>query len=74
MMESNINHENPFMMMWFGLTLEGKALSWLQNLEPSSFIDFNTLEKDFILAFTKMGIKHNVVALIYILSRKIMKL
>ena len=49
----------------FGLTLEGKALSWFQTLEPDTFREFEALENDFIAAFSKMGIKHNVVAQIY---------
>ena len=49
----------------FRLTLEGKALSWFQTLEPDTFKDFEALENDFIATFLKMGIKHNVVALIY---------
>ena len=49
----------------FRLTLEGKALSWFQTLEPDTFKEFEALENDFIAAFSKMGIKHNVVALIY---------
>lgn len=46
----------------FGLTLESKALSWFQTLEPHAFLDFAALERDFIAAFSKMGIKHNVVS------------
>lgn len=38
----------------FGLTLEGKALSWFQTLNPSTYIDFNALEKDFIAAFSTL--------------------
>ena len=49
----------------FGLMLEGKALLWFQTLEPDTFEDFEALENDFIAAFSKMGIKHNIVALIY---------
>ena len=49
----------------FGLTLEGKALSWFQTLDPLAFGDFNALERDFISAFTKTGIKHSVSQLIY---------
>ena len=41
----------------FGLTLEGKALSWFQTLDPSTYSNFESLEKDFIGAFTKTGIK-----------------
>ena len=49
----------------FGLTLESKALTWFQTLEPESKLSLPRLEKDFIAAFSKMGIKHNAVAQIY---------
>ena len=32
----------------FGLTLEGKALSWFQTLEPDTFEDFEALKMSFI--------------------------
>lgn len=48
----------------FGLTLEGKVLSWFQTLDTSAYYNFETLEKDFITAFTKTGIKHSVSTLI----------
>ena len=48
----------------FGLTLEGKALSWFQTLDTSTYSSFDSLEKDFIGAFTKTGIKHSVSTLI----------
>ena len=35
----------------FGLTLEGRALSWFQTLDPSEYLSFEALEKDFIAAF-----------------------
>ena len=54
----------------FGLTLEGKALSWFQSLEPGVETTFHSLEKDFIAAFSKMGIKHNVVAQIFAFKQK----
>ena len=54
----------------FGLTLESKALSWFQTLEPYAYADFAALERDFIAAFSKMGIKHNVVAQIYAFKQK----
>ena len=47
------------------MTLENKALTWFQTLEPVSKTSFNRLEKDFIGSFSKMGLKHNAVALIY---------
>ena len=46
----------------FGLTLESKSLTWFQTLGPKSKVSLERLEKDFIAAFSKMGIKHNVVA------------
>ena len=49
----------------FGLTLESKALTWFQTLEPPSKTSFKRLEKEFIGSFSKMGLKHNAVALIY---------
>ena len=49
----------------FGLTMEGKALSWFQTLEPHIKASVQALEEDFISAFSKMGVKHNVVAKIY---------
>ena len=52
------------------MTLEGKALSWFQNQEVESLTEFRGLEKDFIAAFSKMGIKHNVVAQIYAFKQK----
>ena len=48
----------------FGLTLEGKALSWFQTLDIRTYYSFEALERDFIGAFTKIGIKHSVSALI----------
>ena len=48
----------------FGLTLEGKALSWFQALDTSAYYDLEALEIDFIGAFTKTGIKHSVSSLI----------
>ena len=57
-------------MEGFGLTLESKALSWFQTLEPHAYKDFAALERDSIAAFSKMGIKHNVVAQIYAFKQK----
>ena len=48
----------------FGLTLEGKELSWFQTLDTSPYSSFESLEKDFIGAFTKTGIKHSVSTLL----------
>ena len=60
-------------MEGFGLTLESKALSWFQTLEPHAYGDFVALEKDFIAAFLKMVIKHNVVAQIYSFGQRVSK-
>ena len=49
----------------FGLTLEGKALTWFQTLKPKLKMSLASLEKDFIFAFSKMGIKHNTVGQIH---------
>ena len=57
-------------MEGFGLTLENKALLWFQTLEPDTYSDFLALEKGFIVAFLKMGIKHNVVAHISSFTQK----
>ena len=54
----------------FGLSLESKALTWFQTLESSSKTSFERLEKDFIASFSKMGLKHNAVALIYLFQQK----
>ena len=54
----------------FGLTLEGKALSWFQSLEPGEETTFQSLEKDFTAAFSKMDIKHNAVAQIFAFRQK----
>ena len=48
----------------FGLTLEGKALSWFHTLGTRSYYSFKALEKDFIGPLTKIGIKHSVSTLI----------
>ena len=62
--------DNHTQIEGFGLTLEGKALSWFQTLEPSTITTLQSLEKDFIAAFSKMGIKHNVITQIYAFKQK----
>ena len=57
-------------MEGFELTLERRALSWFQILEPIAMIDLSTLEKDFILTSSEMELKHNVFAQIYIFKQK----
>ncbi len=52
-------------MEGFGLTLEGRELSWFQTLEPTDYYEFKELEKDFISAFAKTGLKHDVLSQIH---------
>ena len=52
------------------MTLEGKALSWFQTLDPGMYVRFEQVEEGFITAFLKMGIKHNTVAQIYNFKQK----
>ena len=54
----------------FGMTLDSIALTWFQTIEPGQYHNLETMEKDFIKAFSKMGIKHNTVALIYNFKQK----
>ena len=54
----------------FELLLESKDLIWFQTLGPKSKILLEWLEKDFIVAaFSKMGIKHNAVAQIFLFQQ-----
>ena len=39
-------------------------MSWFQTLDTGSYYDFETLERDFIGAFAKMGIKHSISSII----------
>ena len=57
----------------FGLTLEGCALSWFQTLNVLDYLSYKALEKDFIKAFAKMGIKHTNLNLIYNFNRDHLK-
>ena len=52
------------------MTLESKDLTWFQSLEPKSKSSLARLEKYFIVAFSKMGIKHNALAKIYSFKQK----
>ena len=58
------------MVQGFGLTMEGRALSWFQTLKPSVLYDFETLIKRFIEAYSKIGIKHNTVTQILSFKQK----
>ena len=54
----------------FGLTLEGRALSWFQTLDLSYYLTYEELEKDFIAAFSKIGLKHDVLSQIHGFKQK----
>ena len=47
----------------FEFTLESRALSWSQALDTIICRDFEELGKEFIVAPSKMGIKHNARSL-----------
>ena len=49
----------------FGLTLEGRALLWVQMLTLSDYLTYKELEKDFITAFSKTGLKHDMLSQIH---------
>ena len=54
----------------FGLTLEGRALSWFQTLNPVDYLSYEELERDFIAAFSKTGLKHDVLSQIHEFKQK----
>ena len=54
----------------FGLTLEGHALSWFQTLNVTEYLTYEDLEKDFIAAFSKTGLKHDVLSQIHGFKQK----
>ena len=58
------------MVQGFGLTMEGRALSWFQTLKPSVLYDFEVLVKHFIEAYSKIGIKHNMITQILRFKKK----
>ena len=53
----------------FGLTLESKALTWFQTLGPKSKVSLERQEKDFIATFSKIGIKRNTIAQIFLFQQ-----
>ena len=58
------------MVQGFGLTLEGKALSWFQSLSNSILYDFEVLIIAFIKENTKTRIKHNTLTQILDFKKK----
>ncbi|MCO5553329.1 hypothetical protein L7F22_006850 [Adiantum nelumboides] len=49
----------------FGLTLEGRALTWFQSLNTSKYQSFSALRMDFKAAFSKTGSKNDALSLVY---------
>ena len=49
----------------FSLMLEGRTLSWFQTLTLSNYLTYKELEKDFIAAFSKTQLKHDVLLQIH---------
>ena len=54
----------------FGLTLEGRVLSWFQTLDSSNYPSYEALEKDSIVAFSKTRLKHDVLLQIHGFKQK----
>ena len=54
----------------FGLMLEGRALSWFQTLNMFDYVTYKELERDFIAAFSKTGLKHDVLLQIHGFKQK----
>ena len=50
--------------------LEGRVLSWFQMLDLSDYLTYEELEQDFIAAFSKMGLKHDVLLQIHGFKQK----
>ena len=46
----------------FGFTMEGKALKWFQTLNIPFYTTFEALEKEFVAAHSKMGLKHDALS------------
>ena len=46
----------------FGLTMEGRALSWFQTLKIAKYSSFHMLAKEFVIEHTKSGLKNDVLS------------
>ncbi|KAH7300934.1 hypothetical protein KP509_23G004200 [Ceratopteris richardii] len=49
----------------FGLTLKGTTLAWFQPLNSRNYREIGQLLKEFIVEFSKSGIRHNTSSLIH---------
>ena len=53
-------HDLHTLLEGFGLTMEGRALSWFQTLKIAKYSSFTTLAKEFMIEHTKSGLKNDV--------------
>ena len=54
----------------FGLTLEGRVLSWFEMLTLLGYLTYQEFERDFIVAFSKIGLKHDVLLQVHGFKQK----
>ena len=54
----------------FDLTLEEQVLSWFQTLNLPNYLTYEEFEKDFIVTFTRIGLKHDVLSQIHDFKQK----
>ena len=58
-------HDLHTLVEGFGLTMEGKALTWFQTQKMAKFSSFTQLAKEFVREHTKSGLKHDVLSQIH---------
>ena len=58
-------HDLHTLVEGFGLTMEGRALTWFQTQKTANFSSFAQLAKDFVREHTKSGLKHDVLSQIH---------
>ena len=58
-------HDLHTLVEGFGLTMEGKALTWFQTQKMENFSSFTQLAKEFVREHTKSGLRHNMLSQIH---------
>ena len=58
-------HDLHTLVKGFGLTMEGKALTWFQTQKLAKFSFFTQLAKEFVREHAKSGLKHDVLSQIH---------
>ena len=58
-------HDLHTLVEGFGMTMEGKALTWFQTQKMAKFSSFTQLAKEFLREHTKSGLKHDVLSQIH---------